>query len=630
MTPTASPGEPAHQPDVWSARWFWPAFGAVVLVAVALVQHFGRRVFLWSDDYVFLHDARNLPIDLGRLRTPLFGHFSPVSQLGDSLLVANLADHGWLVWAGLLALGIAVVGSVAFLMVGLFGRTWPTLIGTAVAAPALSLLGPLNWWTAGLNMMPAFAGLALCFGAMVRLVRGGSRWWGLLAIGSFAVAVLALELGVTAVGYAFVWTVLFRSRVTDEPARALFRRTAWAWTALALIAVWSVLNYRLDYYEATPSPSVTLALRALFTSLVTIQLPMLLGIFDPDRPWFRGLGIALGVILTVALVVVTMVRSRRAWRGWAFALLGWLLPVLAVVLTRVGYVGVRAIEQPMYYYLPNLLFVVGALEAWAAPWAHAPERPSPEPGRAPRRAHALVAVPVAAVGLVVWTASAWPTISHTNYGMIPRRDAPERHYMANLLASAHALQAAGRTFSVIDRPVPGAIVNFQGHNRLSQLTAVHDPSIAFNAPDGPYYMPEAFAGTLTPARIEWLAEVVTTDESPPVVADGLAPTSSGCFVVERADASLRWDLGTPVAGDRLVVRTMARTDRDTPVRVSTTASPADASVVADVNPRTWSADRPGRLDSTTAPQIAAVTLDSWAVGTTVCIDSIQVGNAVSA
>jgi len=156
-----------------------------------------------------------------------------------------------------------VVGSTTFLMISLFDRTWLTLIGTALAAPALSLLPPVNWWTAGLNMMPAFAGLALCLGAMVRLVRGGTRWWALLAVGSFLVAIMSLELGVTAFGYALLWALLFRSRVSAEPWRPLLRRTWWVWALLGGLAVWSVLNYKFNYYQPTPGPSSSLALEAL-------------------------------------------------------------------------------------------------------------------------------------------------------------------------------------------------------------------------------------------------------------------------------------------------------------------------------------------------------------------------------
>lgn len=627
-------------PEILASRVFFGWLTAVVIVGGVVIGYFGRRVFLWSDDYVFLPDARKVPLDLDLLTTPLFGHFSPVSQFGDSLVAANLPTKPWLIQVVLLLLAIAVICAVAFLMVSLFGRTWLALIGTALAGPSLGLLPLVNWWTAGLNIMPAMVGFALCLGSVARFVRPGrgrdDRRWGALAIGGYLLAVLSWELGITAVGYALLWTILFRHRVTDEPWRDLARRTRWVWIPLVVIAALSLLNYRLNYYVATPSASVGQTVEALSTSLFTIQLPFTLGFFDPGRPVFRGLGIAVGIVLFGVLAAVTIRRSPRAWRGWAFALLGWLIPVAAVAISRVGYIGVRAVEQPMYYYLPTLLFVVGVLEAWAAP-----RRPGPVGStafRPPRWSQVVAVLAVATAFTVVWVASAWPTISSTNYGMIAGPNAPERDYMTNLVASAHELQSTGEHFSVINGVAPEVILNFRGHNRLSQLTDLHDPTITFDAPDGPWYAPDA-SGTLVPAVPQWTAELDLTSPFAALTADGhdlsgagisRTPTGAGfCFTVDDPAAVLRWDLPTPATGGPLVIRTMATVDSATPVRVSTATNPADEPIVTNVNPRTWVAGAAGRLDTTPEPQIAAVVIDSMAVGTSMCLDSIQVGTVAT-
>jgi hypothetical protein len=629
-----APPAPRFQPYVWPARQFWPALAVVLAGAMLAVGYFGRRVFLWSDDYVFLIDAHGRSLTWDQLKIPLFGHFSPVSQFTDVLVAAALPDHPWLIRGILLSLSLSVVAAVGFLFTSLFGRTWPTLIGTALAAPALALLGPVNWWTAGVNMMPAFAGVAVCLGATVRVVRGGTRWWALPAIVAFLVAVLALELGVIAVGYALLWTVLFRSRVSRERWRDLARRTWWLWLTLGAIAVWSVLNYKINYYQPTPPPSGSQALDALVTSLFTIQLPLTIGFYDPSRPGFRAVGIAVAAAAAVAVIVVTMVRSRRAWRGWAFALLGWLIPVAAVVLSRVGYIGVPAVEQPMYYYLPTMMLLVGVFEAGAAPWRPAPAgAPADDPPKRPApRPAILVAGAAAAVAVALaWLSSAWPTISSTNYGMIGPSNSVERTYMANLVQSAHALQGTGEPFSVINAAGMDALVNFQGHNRLSQLTGVHDPTIRFDAPDGPWYAPDP-TGVLVPATIAWSA--ATSPESPAadLTTTGISPTGAGpgyCFTVDDPAATVRWDLPAPVTGGPLAIRTMATVDAATPVRVSTVTEPGRDPVVTNVNPRTWTADEAGRLDTTPEPQIASVVIDSLTVGTTMCLDSIQVGTVVT-
>ncbi|HET9649968.1 MAG TPA: hypothetical protein VFP34_17275, partial [Microlunatus sp.] len=178
-----------NQPQSIAPAPFWALFAGVLLLAATAVGYFGRRVFLWSDDYVFLIDAQGKTVTWDQLKVPLFGHFSPVSQFTDVLVAANLPAHPWLVRTILLLLSIAVIGAVGFLMVGLFGRTWLTLIGTALAAPSLGLLPLVNWWTAGVNIMPAMVGVALCLGGIVRLVRGGSVWWGVPAVGGYLLAV---------------------------------------------------------------------------------------------------------------------------------------------------------------------------------------------------------------------------------------------------------------------------------------------------------------------------------------------------------------------------------------------------------------------------------------------------------
>ncbi len=162
--------------------WFWLAMSAIIAGSVVVVGYFGRRVFLFSDDYVFLYDARNSPLDLNYLAAAIFSHFSPVSRLVDSVVAAELPAHPWIIFGVLLALAIGLILSVAMLFCSLFGRSWLTLAGTALVGPSLSLLPLVNWWTAGLNIIPALAGLPSCLGAMVMLVKGRSMWWAIVGI----------------------------------------------------------------------------------------------------------------------------------------------------------------------------------------------------------------------------------------------------------------------------------------------------------------------------------------------------------------------------------------------------------------------------------------------------------------
>jgi hypothetical protein len=360
---------------------------------------------------------------------------------------------------------------------------------------------------------------------------------------------------------------------------------------------------------------------------------LVIGVFAVDNHFVQVVASTLGCFLVLALITWTCRRSPMAWRGWTFALLGWLVPVATIVFSRVGYIGVHAVEQVMYYYFPTWLFLLGALEACAAPSratvGHRVKAVRLTSERRPYWGPALCPAAVVAL-LSSYCLSAGPTISSTNYGMIGPPDAPERDYMATLVESAHELQAAGRQFSVINGIAPAGLLNFQGHNRLSQITSLHDPGIPFDGAYGPYYIPDR-RGKLLPADPKWQAELSRTSVQGALTYKGVAPSLTGpdgsfCFTVTQPGSQLQWNLARPISGGPLVIRTLAKVDRDTLMRVSTSTAPGGDIVVANVNPRLWPANQVGRLDTTPEPQVSVVVIDSLTVGASMCLLSMQVGH----
>ena len=98
----------ASRPSGPTTRTFWWAFAGIAVSAALVVGFFGRRVFLFADDYVFLYDARKVPLDLDLLRTPIFAHFSPVTQLANGIAAAQLPEHPSMIRVTLFALTVAV------------------------------------------------------------------------------------------------------------------------------------------------------------------------------------------------------------------------------------------------------------------------------------------------------------------------------------------------------------------------------------------------------------------------------------------------------------------------------------------------------------------------------------------
>ncbi len=648
-TPESAGREQGHRPPAGPTgrdhptRTVWAALALVSVASAGLLAWGGRQVFLFSDDYIFLTEAREQPWGLDYLRLALFEHFSPVSRVVHRLVTNEVADHPQVIYLVLVTLAVALVASVALLMGAVCGPRWAVVVGTAVIAPSLSVLPLMNWWTAGVNIMPAMIGTTVCFGSLVMLVRGRSwAWvWGVVAVLGYLLGVLSWELAASAPAFALLWVLLFRRRVTAEPLAAMLRRTAWAWGLLVVIGLATVLNYLQGYYRRAPSASLADNLHALYVSLVETQLPLMLGLHRPADPIIKGLGAAAGLVVLAVLVVVTCRRSPTAWRGWAFALVGWFVPCVALVVSRVGYWGVVVAEQPTYYFLPTLLIMVGVLEAWLAPRrradaaeADAVERLTARPGRssAPRRAVAAALIAVLAVG-VAYVSSIPATLrSVYDFGAVAATGAPLRSYVPNLLASAQRLRATGAPFSVVSGEAPAGLVpsGFSPFNRLSRVMMVDDPSIPFDHVDGPWYAADA-SGTLVPATPVWQRELVLSaeDTRSTLAISGMDVVSQDartglCLVVTDPAAHLIVPLEGTVSGDRIVIRTEGTVSQTGPGRVIV-GIPDGGFLPSNVDVKRWEAGQGGRLDTAFEPAVSSVAYDELTVGTQLCIRTVSVG-----
>jgi hypothetical protein len=250
---------------------------AVALGSFLTIAFYGRQVFLFSDDYIFLSEARDATLGWSYLSRALFTHFSPVSRLLHWFVAPLIPANPSIVYWVLLGLAAALVVSVVALMLALHGRTWFAVLGVGLLAPSLSVLPLLNWWTAGANLIPGLVGGNLCFAAVIMLVRTRRRVWGVGAVAAYLVAVLSWELAAAVPAFNALWILLFRGRMLmQERLAVLLRRTAWVWVALGVIGALTLLNYRLFYYSPPPAASVYELGHALYTSLFETQIPLTL------------------------------------------------------------------------------------------------------------------------------------------------------------------------------------------------------------------------------------------------------------------------------------------------------------------------------------------------------------------
>jgi hypothetical protein len=593
----------------------------VVVCASALLVVLSRHVFLFWDDFYFLGEARESDLTWGYLTDPLFRHFSPVSRLGDLVVVGAIPAHPWVILFAQSVLLIAVVASVTWLMVVLHGRTVPALAGSVVLAPSLTLVPLGNWWTAGLNILPALAGFYLAFGAMVVILRGGSRWWAVAVLAGAAVAVLDYELPMLLCGYLGLWLLLFRTRVTEEPLVQVLRRTWWVWVGVTAICVAAALNYRLNYYDDTvPAASPGDALDALVRSLVGTLVPTALGFHDPRSGFFSGLSLVVGSVTLAVLVGWLLATRDGAWRGLLFAAAGWLLPTLALVVSRVSLFGVSVVENAIYFHLPTVLFVVGLLEAWRRPG----RRPTTvRPGPVVRR---MVAP---ALALAVVAAYAWSAGPTSRYQQPPGATPT---FVERARASAATLLDAGDRFSVINSDVPGYVApaDYHPYNRASEVLGVTARPLDFDDPEPPYYR-VSDSGELVPVDVDWLVQSTPADGRLRLLDAKRDPGSDALCFTATDSSSVVWPLTEPLSGADLVVRTLATAGRTTPVRVTVRASDETGEFDrANPDHHTLGPDRSGVIDTVASPAITTVRVKGFTPGVRVCVDGVAVGRVVTA
>jgi hypothetical protein len=593
---------------------------AVAATSSVLLVVLSRHVFLFWDDFYFLGEARESDLSWGYLTDPLFRHFSPVSRLGDLVVVGAIPAHPWVILLAQSVLLTAVVASVTWLMVVLHGRSVPALVGSVVLAPSLTLVPLGNWWTAGLNILPALAGFYVAFGAMAVILRGGSRWWATAVFAGAAVGVLDYELPMLLCGYLGLWLLLFRTRVTDEPLSQVLRRSWWVWVGVIAICVAAALNYRLNYYDDTvPKASPGDALDALVRSLVGTLVPTAVGFHDPRSGVFSALSLVVGCVVLAALVGWLLATRDGAWRGLLFAAAGWLVPTLALVVSRVSLFGVSVVDNAIYFHLPTVLFVVGVLEAWRRP------RRGPVtvgPGPVARR----VVAPALAVAVVA--AYAWSAGPTSRYQQPPGATPA---FVERARASAATLLDAGDRFSVINSDVPGYVApaDFDPYNRASEVLGVTARPLDFDDPEPPYYR-VSDSGELVPVDVHWLAQTTPAEGRLRLLdAQRDAGVDALCFTATDS-SSVLWPLTEPLSGPDLVVRTLATAGRTTPVRVTVrTADETSGFDRANPDHHTLGPGRSGVLDTVAAPTITIVRVKGFTPGARVCLDGLAVGRVVT-
>ncbi|HBD22249.1 MAG TPA: hypothetical protein DC059_06645 [Dietzia sp.] len=476
----------------WVAAAGWFYWDDLLLHGRAAAQAFPDPAFLFAD-----HDGHLMPGAMAL--TWVAAHVAPLDFRVPLVQIALLQ----------LVAGAALA---RMLWVLLAGRA--ILLVPLVATLAIPLgLPSATWWAAALNALPLAAAMAWTVASIILLARSGRRRHAVGAAVATALGLLFVEkaLIIPVVAAAVLLGSWWTGGGTRSELRALWRRTRWAWSALAAIvvvwgAVFLVVVGRLGGGSSGGFPAGTEGGDDTggtgagspgpgFVDLVdhTYRLAVVPTLGGGPWSWERWhpgppmadpstMAVVVGALAVAAVLAWSVFTRRRTGAIWVAAAL---YPMVTVVLVAVGRTGpdtATEIVQTLRYHseLPVVLAAAAAL-AIAAPRRQdarrrqdaprrqdaAPgERAAPEGDPAPRIGRAGTWLPMAgALGLVALLASS--AVSTVSYRQV-WSEQPSRDYTEPLLAALRE-----RTEPLLDKEVPLEVLLplTTPANRLSALLA---------------------------------------------------------------------------------------------------------------------------------------------------------------
>ena len=294
------------------------------------------------DDYVFLGDARDHPLDVSYLMTPYFEHPLPGGRL-IAWVVAHSGDLNW----SLAASGTLVMQAVAslaalWMLVVLFGARPPILVPLGLYLTSAMTMPGFTWWVAAFTLIPVQVAIFVATALWVMHLR--TRRW-LPLVGTAATIAVGLAFDVKAAltfpVLAFIAISYFASGSVVARVRTVVVRYRLGWGVLFLLGG----LYTWYYLVTVPrliGQSVVPALGGVLSNMLGTAFPSgAMGgpwHWDPATPP-TALSDAPDVLVHLSWVVLGLVvvylalRRTRTLRAWV--LLSAYLLVLGVLLTGV-------------------------------------------------------------------------------------------------------------------------------------------------------------------------------------------------------------------------------------------------------------------------------------------------------
>ncbi|WP_336207861.1 ArnT family glycosyltransferase [Nonomuraea sp. LPB2021202275-12-8] len=312
-----------------------PAFGKgqvtgvgllLILVSLAFKASVLSKAYFVEDDFLFVAAAGDSGLTWDYLTRVHKGHLMP-GALALVWLITSFAPYSWALVAAV-TIALQAAASIMFLLLlrRLFGDRFGVLAVLAVYAFAPLTVPAMSWWSAALNAVPLQLALVGALAAHVRYVQTGKgRWHALIwaAVGmAFSTKGVFIPFVVLGVTSAYLGRGSWLRSTLAE-----LRRPVW-WAHGLLLAGYAVL-YLLrrdsagDDALTGPKADVVpgLVRRLLGETFPTGAVGGPLrwggvtptgGLADPET-----LTVIVSWLVIAALVVLTCLYRRRAWRAWA-------------------------------------------------------------------------------------------------------------------------------------------------------------------------------------------------------------------------------------------------------------------------------------------------------------------------
>ena len=441
--------------------------------------------WFYTDDYTLMNRARTTSFPgVHYLTEPFNSHFMPFGKL----LIWWVAHSGTTNWAlaasTILVLQLLASCACLWMLQTLFGIRWANLALLAIYLTSAMAMPALMWWTACLTQLPVQLAFFLAVGTWTRYLRERRLLWCVLTA-------LSLVLGLaTDVRVLLVVPLLLAMMVlyfgTGRPRARIIDCARRYWPALAMGA--AVAGGYIGYYalevpppfQDTKAPGAGLS-RAFEVANSMLGDALTSGTVGGPWSWFKTTppivlaappewAVHLSWVLIALAMALSLLRRRWALRGWL--LMGAYAVGLCVLLVVSRGQVYGALAGMEYRYLTDMVCVLPLglglvfLELRGAPESSV-ARADPLLRRGPGRPWVVAAVALVCVGGL---------LSSVRYVGYWHHDNASRAYVKNL---QNGLATARGTVDLANQMVPNDVM--PAYTAPNDVTSNYVPLLASNA-----------------------------------------------------------------------------------------------------------------------------------------------------